>query len=198
MFFQNPLKKQLIEGYATMITSLMGVSDEEARKIAKKLLVVAQQKVKEQGLDRLPPNFGDIILSKEKENPAFMNINLKREDGVTNEDIRWFWNLPPLEKGMLEAFDEWIRLTAFATHKDQGMSSDKSAERVRKFHPIFGDPKDTKHTSGDDRPLPVELKDRINKWVITKMSNPEEHKKRMEEYSTMNAFIRAEIGAGNI
>jgi len=40
---------------------------------------------------------------------------------------------------------------------------DDAALHVRKFCTMFGDPVDTKYTSGDDRPLPYELKIRGNR-----------------------------------
>ena len=43
-----------------------------------------------------------------------------------------------------------------------GEDKNEAAAHVRKIHPMYGDPDDTRHTAGDDRPLPYELKDRVN------------------------------------
>ena len=99
---------------------------------------------------------------------------------------------------MLEVDDETTRLTTYMHHSELGMSSENAAKEVRKFHPMFGNPEDTQHAQGDDRPLPVELKDRINKWVEKNMSNAQAFKDRLSHFSTMNSFIRAEIKVGDI
>ena len=192
------LEKGIVELYTTMLISGRGLSSNEAGKIVRGMLEVAKQRMKETSQDKLPPNFGNIILGKEKENASFMNINIKREDGVRDKDIIWFWNMHPLERCMLEIDDENSRMTTFMANIEKGISHEESANQVRKFHPMFGDPKDITHTHGDDRPLPPELKDRINKWIEKQASNTEAVKQKLQQYSTMNAFIRAEIKAGNI
>ena len=80
MWFRNQernLESQLVDIYGTMKSSVMGLSKSEAQKIARQMLLQAKEKVKQYGFDRLPPNFGDHILQKEKEDPKFMNMNVK-------------------------------------------------------------------------------------------------------------------------
>lgn len=201
MWFRNKesdLENQLVDMYGTMKSSVLGLSKGEAQKIARQMLLQAKEKLSSIGFDKLPLNFGDHILQKEKEDPKFMNMNVKRKDGVQDADIRWFWNMHPLERCMLEVDDETTRLTTYMHYSELGMSSENAAKEVRKFHPMFGNPEDTQHAQGDDRPLPAELKDRINRWVEKNMSNAQAFKDRLIHFSTMNSFIRAEIKAGNI
>ncbi len=201
MWFRNKesdLENQLVDLYATMRSSLLGLSKSEVQKIAKQMLLQAKEKVKQYRFDKLPLNFGDYILQKEKEDPKFMNMTIKRKDGVQDADIKWFWNMHPLERCMLEVDDENARLAAFMHHSDTGMSSGDAAKEVKKFHPMFGDPEDTQYAQGEDRLLPVELKDRINRWIEKNTANPQVFKNRLGIYSSMNAFIRAEIKGGNI
>ncbi len=40
----------------------------------------------------------------------------------------------------------------------QGMTPEQARAQTRKVHPFFGDPDDTSVASGEDRPVPVELK----------------------------------------
>ncbi len=195
---ENDLENHLVDMYAAMKSSVMGLSKGEGQKMAREMLMLAKDKVKQYGFDKLPPNFGDYILQKEKEDSKFMNMNIKREDGVQDADIKWFWNMHPVERCMMEVDDENSRLAAFTHYSEAGMIPENAAKEMRKFHPMFGDPKDTQHAQGDDRPLPVELKDRINRWLEKNMSNPQAFKDRLSRYSTMNSFIRAEIKAGNI
>jgi hypothetical protein len=72
-------------------------------------------------------------------------------------------------------------------------------KKVEKSLPIYGDPDDTSHKTGDDRPLPDELKNRINIYIEKRVrDNPEKYKNEIEESSTFNALIRKEIKAGNL
>ena len=64
---------------------------------------------------------------------------------------------------------------------------------------MYGDPDDTMHTKGNDRPLPYELKDRINIYVEKcKKKDPDKLKKDIENSSTFNSLIRNEIKNGNL
>ena len=49
--------------------------------------------------------------------------------------------------------------------KENGLDKQEAAKKVRKTHPLFGDPDDITHGTGDNRPLPYELKDRINIYI---------------------------------
>lgn len=195
---ESNLENQLVDMYSTMKSSVLGLSKGEGQKIARQMLISAKEKVKQYGFNKLPQNFGNHILQKEKEDPKVMNMNVKRKDGVQDVDIKWFWNMHPLERCMLEIDDETARLAAFTHHSESGMSPENAGKEVRKFFPMFGNPEDTQHTQGDDRPLPVELKDRVNKWQEKNMTNSQAFKDRLSHYSTMNSFVRAEIKAGNI
>lgn len=199
MWFINKdsmLEKQLVEMYATMKSSLLGISKREAEKMASDMLMVAKKRMKESKQDKLPPNFGNFLLEQERKDPTCMMI--KRQEGVQDEDILWLWNMHPLERCMMEVDDENARLAAFMKFCQEGMSSEDAAGKVKKLHPFYGVPEGTKHTNGDDRHLPPELKDRINKWINKHMRNQELFKNKLQQYSTMNAFIRAEIRSGNI
>ena len=195
---ESELERQLIETYTNMKLSLLDISKSEAEKMTRDMLKTAKQKMKESGQDKLPSDFGSLVLQKEKENPAFMKMNIKRQEGVRDEDILWFWNMYPLERCVLEVDDENTRLATFTNHIEKGMSSEDAVKELRKFHPMLGNPEDTEYTKGDDRPLPPELKDRINKWLEKHMDNPEAFKNKLQQFKTMNAFIRSEIRQGNL
>lgn len=79
------------------------------------------------------------------------------------------------------------------------MSFEEAAVKVRKSYPMYGDPEDTSNTSGEDRPLPYELKNRVNNYIEKKaLSDPEGMKTQLEQSSSFNALARDEIRKGNI
>jgi len=132
-------------------------------------------------------------------------LKKKRDEGVRDEDIRWWWNMNDIERRMMLKNDEISRLALFMKERESNstiteeLSIKKAGNEVRKFHPIYGNPKNTTHAKGNDRPLPAELKDRINIYVEKRFkSNPEKYKKDIESSSTFNALIRKEIKANNL
>ena len=170
----------------------------EPSKMAENLL---NEAIKEAKRVALPPNAGDKILEKEKaDENTHKVLEKKRREGVRDEDIRWWWNLDNLEKMMMLKVDEFHRMALhIKCRQEDGLSVERAAEQVRKHHPIFGDPEDTTHTQGDDRPLPEELKDRINIYVEKRFANDSEiFKKEVEQSSTFNALVRKEIRVGKI
>jgi len=201
MWFKNKdseVEKKLIELYTGLLASVRNLSKNEAEKLARDMLQTAKQKMIESGQDKIATGFGKVILEREKIDPGFMNMDVKRKDSVKDEDIIWFWNMHPLDRCMMEVDDETSRLAIFMHFLKEGADSEEAANRLRKSYPMFGNPNDTKHTKGEDRPLPVELKDRVNKWVIKNKDDLKGTQDKLQQYLTMNAFIRAEIRAGNI
>lgn len=214
----NEIEQELLEQYSQIFV-MMGIPD--VRRTAEELLNRAIEKSKKEGTYNLPPNFGDIILKKQKtEDPAVGKIAeimrgtlpQKRSEGVRDEDIRWWWNLNDVERSMMLAVDEMHRMALFISElkKSTESSKEKAGEQVSKIvwksHPTYtyGDPKDKKDSvpkwvKEEDFPLPIELKDRINIYIEKRAkSDPEKYKKDIETSSTFNALVRKEIKAGNI
>lgn len=208
----NEIEKELLEQYSQMLAT-MGMPN--ARRMAKDLLNKAIEKSKKEGTYNLPSNFGDIILRKEKtENPAIEKVAeifrkilpQKKAEGVKDEDIRWWWSLNDVERSIMLGFDEMTRMALYLEKWHSGMSSEKASRIVWKTHPTYtyGDPteKPDKAPSGlkkEDYKLPIELKDRINRYIETRgEANSGKFKKDIKSSSTLNAFVRKEIKAGKI
>ena len=193
----SDIEKQLEDQYIPMFQTMMGMSLSHAKSTFSDMLKQAKEESLKEGTSKLPQNFGDIVLTNGKFKSALAKI---RNEGVRDEDIRWWWNMHDLERRMMLKVDDINKSALFIKliEKD-GLDEKEAARRVRKSFPIFGDPDDTTHTFGEDRPLPYELKDRIN-FYIEKMSqtDPEKLKKEIEKSSTINALIRKEIKKGNI
>jgi len=84
-----------------------------------------------------------------------------------------------------------------------GLSEDeeeKVAAKLRKTFPMYGDPDNTKVISGDDRPLPHELRGRVDRWRIKIINGQgeQELKEKLNRFSTFNAMVRDEIRKGNL
>lgn len=128
-----------------------------------------------------------------------MMLEKRRKDGVRDEDIRWWWNMHDLERRLLAKDDESSHLALFIHNMKEGRSSEESAALVKRYFPIFGDPDDTSTSSGDDRPLPYELKDRINIYIQHRATEGSgNYKKDIERFSSFNALVRREIKSGQL
>jgi hypothetical protein len=120
-------------------------------------------------------------------------------EGVREQDIEWWNNLSAQDKLSLLKQDEVTRMALYAKERYEGKSPEEAAATVRKAHPIYGNPKDTSHTTGDDRPLPIELKDRVNSYIMKRMrGDHKKYKRDIETSSSFNALVRKEIRAGNL
>ena len=197
----SDIEKQLEDIYVPMFQETRGMSLPRAKSTFRDLLEKAKKDIREEGVSDLPENFGDVLLEKESTDEQIRSfLAKKRKEGVKDQDIRWWWNTHNLERGMIYQVDALDRFALFLKlTEEDGLSSDDAAKRVRKFHPIYGDPDDTTAAIGEDRPLPPELKDRINRYCMKRgQTDPEKLKKDIEESLTFNALMRKEIKKGNI
>lgn len=199
----NEIEKGLLEQYS-QIFQTMGYPN--PRKTVKVILDKAIRESKKAGHYDIPANMGDMLIGKQDAGvfqdaieKFKQNLDKKRKEGVTDEDIQWWFNLNDVERRMMVAVDDIAKLALFTNCREEGLNEKEATKEVRKYHPIYGDPSDTTHTKGKDRPLPVELKDRINIYIEKKTTTDQkEYKKEIEESSTFNALIRMEIKKGNI
>ena len=194
------IEKKLEKLYIPMFESVIG-SKSEAKEAFKALIDKIKRDSKKQGTSNLPLNFGDMLLEREKTTEEIMHmLAKKREEGVTSDDIRWWWNLHDLERRAMLEVDEMYRYALFNTAIDEeGSAPEEAAKKVRKHFPTYGDPFDTTHGDGDDRPLPPELKQRINVYTEHRIAtNPDQFRQEAETFSSLNAMMRAEIKKGQL
>lgn len=208
----NQIEKQLLESY-TQIFVKIGFPN--ARKMIKDILDKAIEESKSARTYYLPNNFGDIILGITKaEQPNIEKVAeifrkvlpTKRAEGVTDEDIRWWWNLNDVERQMMLKIDELHKLVFFKEACESGKSDQEAGKMMWEAHPMYtdGDPSVKPERipfepRREDYRLPVELKDRINHYIEKRnKEDPEGIRKELKNFSTFNDFIRKEIKTGNL
>ena len=191
----NEIEEKLLETYSNFFAD-MGILD--SRKMTEDILDQVVENSKKEGHYNLK-NVGDTLLEKEKSSGQINpNFESKRKEGVKDEDIRWWFNLNDVERRMMLKIDEFHKMSLFAKEKESGKTDNEADAVVRKYHPLYGDLRDETHGSGDKRPLPLELKDRINIYIEKQGTDNSEFKKKIESSSTFNALIRKEIREGNL
>ncbi len=198
---ESQLESRLVSSYTAMIQQMMGMGAVEARDFAAQLIAQAKSESQAQGGDRLPTNFGDVILVRASTDVSLHEmLARKRREGVRDEDIRWWWNMHDLERRVMLNVDEYFRFALFKFKKDAGCTGDEAASIVKKCHPIFGEADDTQaQPDNDDQALPYELKDRINRYIERRSgTDPEEFKAEIERASSYNAFVRQKVRSGEL
>jgi hypothetical protein len=194
------IENKLENLYTSMIQTMTGMSSSEAKKICRELIQMVKEESIMEGTSKLPQDYGDQLLKSESTDEKVKSLLIKkRSEGVRDEDIRWFWNMNDLERRMMFKFDEWSQFAHFLELKKKGLSEEKILKELKKSHPFYGDTDDTSRTSGDDRPLPREIKDRVNIYIQKRShTDLKNFKKDIIRSSRFNSLIRKELKQGNL
>jgi len=195
------IERELRELYTALLCAELGMAPASAESAVEEMLDEAKREGAASGTLQLPLGFGDVLLKRESADEDIRNmLEVKRKEGVTDDDIRWWWNMHDLERRMILKMDEIHKLALFVKLVDvDGLPEEEAAGRVYKRHPLFGDPRDETYAAGGDRPLPYELKERINEYVARAVEeDPEAFDREMEESSSFNALVRRKIEEGEL
>ncbi len=200
-FLLRKLKRRLEEEFVKEFHENMGMSMSEAKGLFRDLFARAKEASIEGKTFNYPLNAGDILLEKEQGDEKIRaSLAKKRREGVTTDDIRWWWNRHDLERQLLLEIDQLDRIRRLREYlNEDGFGEKQAAQRIRKSEPVYGDPEDTEHTAGHDRPLPHELRNRIATYMKKRWAtDPEKFLLDIDGSSTFNALVRKEISKGNL
>lgn len=194
------VKKAMEKTYIPQLMEVMDISLPQAQVTFIKLLEQARHEASDLGTSKLPENYGSLLLSLEGEDGKIRSmLASRRQAGVKNEDILWWWNMHDLERRMMLKVDEQRRTTQYLRHRQAGLSKDEAGARVRMYYPTYGDPEDMFETSLEDNHLPPELKRRIDRYIQKRLEiDGDRLKADMEASTTFNALVRREIKNGKL
>lgn len=190
------IEKRLEPQYVSYFRESMGMPEEVAREIFKAFSEEQTEAARREGTDRLPESFGDVLLEREQTDEKVREtFAAKRADGVTDQDIAFWWNLHDLERRMICKVDEMNRILLFEKlMQTSGTPEIEAARMVAKRFPIYGDPNHLVLETEDDRPLPFELKWRINRYISEKTeADADGFQKEIENATSLNALLRRAI-----
>jgi len=197
-FGKSDLEKELIDTYTKDFQNkLDNCSYSQARKLAKEMVESARQQSENNGTSHV--NY-DVYMKAVGSTPlGEKRISAKRDDGVTQEDLEIWWNTPDIVRLVMERDTMSTRMSLFELKYSQGYSDVEAAKAIHKALPLFGDPLDEEHATGDDRPLPPELQYRVIRWRGKKIDVGDlDSIEAGDEYTTYNAFVRDKIREGEI
>jgi len=180
---------------------MMGLSPSEARRAFWHIMNEIKEESLKTGTSTLPRDFGDWLLERENTDERVKAMLAKRRtEGVTDQDIRWWWNMHHLQRAVMCKLDDLNRhalLTRFM--EGDGLSREDATRKLERYDPLFGEPDEMHADRHMDQPLPYELKERVRRYAQRRsILEPEAFAKDMEESSSLNALIRQELQRGNL
>jgi hypothetical protein len=183
-----PLELELEKKFVPMVMR-EGLTQQQAQELFQTLLKEAKADINSG--DPLPSNMGDYFLANENNNENIKALLQERRIlGVTDGDIRAWWNLDALERGLIHKWCDYQKLTLYSIVREQGMSAGEAETNVKLSLPIYGDKK-------LDEFLPYEIKWKVDAYLIELMADPGMHQIYRDEVAaagSINAFVRERLG----
>lgn len=195
------IKKQLEDAYVPIFETLLGMPAAEAKNAFSTLCRKAEDEAAAEGSLNLPVNLGDILLDREAtDEKSHRMLQKRRREGATDEDIRWWMNRHELDRKLMMKVDEIYRVALFSKlRQEEGCSEEDATAMVRKLFPVYGDPDQPGAPGGEDRPLPFELRQRINSYIEKRTrSDMQSYNDEVARSTSFNALIRKEMKTGRV
>ena len=205
------LEQSLIDKYSALYQRYKNLTPAEATDLATTLLKEAKQEALSNNTYFLPTNLGDLILnntppSDPKARSVYDLIQERlpglRNAGVTDPDIKWWWNFSQIERSMIIKNDEAeysdffvAQLLKTQTKFPTKESAQNAAIAITHKHlPLYIQGPQDFFFSPDD-PLPIELKDRVDAFMDHASRSPDFQQtlQQIQTFSTFNAFVRQQI-----
>ena len=196
---KSAVESELYELYTQMLCRIAGYSPLDAEQAVSEAIAICKQQGASEGTADLPQDFGDRMIEAARmgETKSQRIVVKARHEGATDDDIREWWNLPDLSRRMVLWSEDTFRYSVFlhAINED-GLSAEDAAARVHKMFPIYGDPEDISKLSGENRPLPHELRGRIDSYK--QVHGADYIAGQIKNFSSYNAFVRHTIKMGSV
>lgn len=136
-------------------------------------------------------------------------IEWAKSEGATDKDIAWWWNLSPINRILIKGADKAYRQIAFFDSVNKGLEIKKIMQKIGQFFTSYAEDKpdissmtlgDKEFFLGEDRPLPIELHDRVDIYLKNHSdpNNLSKMKQEMVSFSSANACVRYLIKTGRL
>jgi hypothetical protein len=128
--------------------------------------------------------------------------DLRIAEGLTLEDLRVFYNKVSADGiDVMVRQDNVVRTAVWRSLiEDKGMSESDATDEALRCMAFYGSPDPSAPRSGldgEDRPIPHELKLRVNAWLVRQaFSAKRPLNYRSRGFTSVNALILAELRAG--
>ncbi len=198
--FGDRTENSLLDLYTGIWARMQQGSVDVARGEVAQWINEAKREAQHDGDAALPRDYGEILLAGEGTDPQIQaRLAIKRAEGVTDTDIRWWWNLNYIERRLMLKIDNLSRMAIFIQELETGRTPEDATRHIWKYFPNYGNENEVSAGEGNDRPIPYELKDRVNTWLEKqRLENASLLKERLDQTSSFNAVVRAENRAGRL
>ncbi len=176
--------------------AMQGMTSTEATETVESMAQEAIELARQRLNDIYAEGRGNNMLQLEANNEETrVQYKQRRAEGVTDDDIRWWWNMSVFEQEMIAQEDKLNKTAMFIFLRKKGLQPDEVVKEIVKRHVVYGEPDGR---SGDDRPLPWELKHRIVCYIESYYRDPVSFTSLIENESSFNSLVRKEIRTGNL
>jgi len=108
------VKKAMEKTYIPQLMEVMDISLPQAQVTFVKLLEQARHESSDLGTSKLPEDYGHVLLSTENEDEKIRAmLASRRNEGVKDQDVLWWWNMHDLERRMMLKVDEQRRIDRY-------------------------------------------------------------------------------------
>lgn len=136
-------------------------------------------------------------------------IEWARSEGATDENIVWWWNLSPIDRIMLRGTDKAFRQAALLEFINMGIKPEELIEKGKRTFTNYVEdkpdissmtPGDKEYFLSEDRPLPIELHNRVDIYLKNNSDSNNLYKMQQEKdtFSSANAWVRYLIKNGRL
>ena len=194
-------EERLEPQYVSFFRKAMDMPEDVAREIFHAFVQDLREAAQREGTYGLPENFGEILLEREQTDGKVRGVFFaKRAEGVTDDDIAFWWNMHDLERRLICKVDEMNRIILFEKLvQDKTMTDLEAARAVAKRFPVYGDPEHLVLENEDDRPLPYELKWRVNRYISKRTAaDPDRYQEEVDASTSVNALLRRAMRDGQL
>jgi hypothetical protein len=131
------MEKLIEDRYVFIFQEIAGMSPLQAKSAFHDIIQEAKKESLKEDSSDIPENVGDFILEKESSDEKIRFILAKkRNEGVRDQDIRWWFNMHDLERIILLKVDDVSIRSLFAKLIEQdGLSEDEAEKEMRKRYP---------------------------------------------------------------
>lgn len=185
--------------YINTYVSALGLHESEASKLVKRMIADVKTDIARYAKQPKPPTGDELLAKAQYDENLRARLSILRNEGVSDEDLRWWHNMTDLSRGMILQDDIFHHVAFTHGQAANGKTAEEGAKLIPKYFPIYGNPTDESKFKGDDRLLPIELKNRVNAYNINMAAqDPEGHKMRIERSTSFNALVRQAIRTGQL
>lgn len=198
----DAMRRHLESECATQLDDILSVGPTQARAMAAEFVEMAFQASKAEQTFDLPQDYGDRLIADEARDPAARaRLASRRQEGVRDEDLRWWWNRHDVQRRLAVVLDAVMKSAAVRfLHEQQKLPEAEVLRRLALLYPDYSDSLDDPNIGVDaDAPLPIELKNRVSDYLAREAAGPEGRVPRLlKGKSSLNALLREELRAGKI